>query len=160
MENIDCPNDSEIFKFQYGDACQIPFSDKFFHIAHSNSVIEHVGNMEDMLKFSKETQRIAKSYYVQTPNFWFPFEPHFMFPFFHWLPKPLRIKMIQNFNLGHIEKSNNLIDAIIKIESANLLTSKEIKNLFTDGKQIREKVFGITKSITAIRKEDENCNCS
>lgn len=151
MENIDCPTNDDIFEFVLGDACKLPYDNKHFDIAHSNSVIEHVGNMMQIKKFALEAQRVAHRYYIQTPNFWFPFEPHFMVPAFHWLPKCIRTRLILMFNLGHLRKSENLIDAIITIESANLLTINQMGHLFYDGTIHRDRFFCLTKSIIATK---------
>jgi hypothetical protein len=35
---------------------------------------------------ARETVQVGRSYYLQTPNFWFPLEPHYGVPFIHWLP--------------------------------------------------------------------------
>ena len=55
------------------DGCHLPFADDAFDMAFSNSVIEHVPDHE---AFSRELARVGRSYYVQTPNKWFPIEPH------------------------------------------------------------------------------------
>lgn len=92
LPDIQTKNAHGVFKFVAADACNLSiFKDQYFDIAHSNSVIEHVGDWSQMIKFSREIKRIAQNYFIQTPNYWFPIEPHYMTPFFHWLPKPIKI---------------------------------------------------------------------
>ena len=96
--SVPLPEDDELFSFVAGDGCNLfNFPDISFHLYHSNSVIEHVGNWDNMVSFSNEAKRIAEKYYLQTPNYWFPIEPHFLTPFFHWLPKSLRIKLVISY---------------------------------------------------------------
>lgn len=84
-----------------GDGKELSFiKDKSFDIAFSNSVIEHIPKLEDQIKMINNIKRIAKYYFIQTPAFMFPLEPHFLFPFFHWLPVEARIWLVRHFNLG------------------------------------------------------------
>ena len=62
------------------------FGDASFDIAFSNSVIEHLSTFENQARMAAEVRRVARAYWVQTPNFWFPIEPHFLVPAWHWLP--------------------------------------------------------------------------
>ncbi len=130
-EDISCSNDC--FSSIAADGCHLSlFGDKSFDIAHSNSVIEHVGDWERKVSFANEIQRVATCHYVQTPNFWFPVEPHCLTFFFHWLPIPCRVFLIMHFNLGHWKKRNNIDQAIRVVESASLVTKKMLKSLFPD----------------------------
>ncbi|MEH2170247.1 MAG: class I SAM-dependent methyltransferase [Nostoc sp.] len=148
------PAAEEHYKFIYGDACNLNnFPDNSFHIVHSNSVIEHVGNWQNMMNFAKEVKRLAPNTYVQTPYFWFPIEPHFMCPFFHWLPRPVRISLIMRFDLGNHKRSQTVNEATAKLENYRLLDKKMLQELFVDCFIKHEVVFGVTKSIIAIRNE-------
>jgi hypothetical protein len=148
------PEGDDIFTFCEGDGCNLSeFKNHSFHIAHSNSVIEHVGAWEDKVNFSKELQRVAERYYLQTPNYCFPIEPHFMTPFFHWLPKKIRIKLLLHFNLGNYKKYSNYNEARISIERCDLLTQKELKYLYpsSQNKYYKEKWGGFVKSLIIIK---------
>jgi len=124
-----CTEDN-VFKEAIGDGRHLEFTDLSFDIAHSNSVIEHVGSWQDMVDFSKEVARVANRYFVQTPSFWFPVEPHAMFPLFHWLPILLRKKLVMKHALGNWQKAATEEDAGQIVLSARLLTKKQMKQLF------------------------------
>ena len=51
------------------DARMLPFREKSFEVAFSNSVIEHISDPVDRQSFARELGRVAERYYVQTPNF-------------------------------------------------------------------------------------------
>ena len=146
------PKDYDSFKFIESNGCDLSdFADNSFHFAHSNSVVEHVGDWNQMVLFAKEINRIAKAYYVQTPNYWFPIEPHCMTLFFHWFPKPIRIWLIFNFTLGHWRKAETVDEAVRKIESARLLNKKMFLELFEGADVTTEKFFFLPKSFVAIK---------
>jgi ubiquinone/menaquinone biosynthesis C-methylase UbiE len=66
-----------------GDARRTGYPDSCFDLAFSNSVIEHVGSEADAAAFAHEMQRIGRAFYCQTPNKWFPIEPHLGTLFLH-----------------------------------------------------------------------------
>lgn len=147
------PEDYGPFRFIEADACDLTrFADKSFHIAHSNSVVEHVGDWPRMVEFAKELSRVSEQYYVQTPNYWFPVEPHCMTPFIHWLPKPFRLWLVSRFQLGHWPRAASTDEAVRIVERARLLNKKMFKALFGDATILTERLFWIPKSFIAIRK--------
>jgi len=70
-------------------ATRLPFADGAFDLAYCNSVIEHVAP-ERRPAFATELRRVTRGWYVQTPAFSFPIEPHALLPFAQWLPVGLR----------------------------------------------------------------------
>ncbi|MCF2146955.1 class I SAM-dependent methyltransferase [Desmonostoc muscorum LEGE 12446] len=152
LPSVTRPSDHGRYTFVAGDACNLSdFADGFFHIAHSNSVIEHVGDWNNMVSFAKEISRVASRYYVQTPYYWFPIEPHFMTPFFHWFPKSIRIWLILNFDLGNWKKVETVDEAVRAVDSARLLDTRKFRELFKDAHIFHEKLFGLPKSLIAIK---------
>jgi hypothetical protein len=125
--------------------------DGAFDIVHSNSVIEHVGRWADMRAFAREARRLAPRHFVQTPNFWFPLEPHFKTPFFHWLPEPARIALVSRFALGAFPRAATIEDAQRFIEDSALLDARRFAHLFPGSEIERERVAGLTKSLIAVR---------
>lgn len=146
-------NLESIFRLEVGDACNLQYQDTAFDLAHSNSVIEHVGGWRDMQKFADETRRVARSYYVQTPYFWFPIDPHFYaMPMFHWLPRPIRAQLLRIFPLAASGRAKNYTDALKAVDSAKLLDSRQFRSLFFDAEIEAERFIGLSKSLIAVRR--------
>ena len=138
-----------------GDACHLDgMSDNSFDLVFSNSVIEHLFSIENQQKMANEVKRVGKNYYIQTPNKFFPIEPHWVFPFFQFLPFGLKVYLTKNFNLGHIPKAKNKQEAIDLVNEVNLLSKKELENLFSESKLYIEKFMGFHKSYAVYKIEN------
>ncbi|MCH6236477.1 class I SAM-dependent methyltransferase [Cognataquiflexum rubidum] len=149
LEEIPIEN-KNLFVSVCGDARNISnFENGSFDICFSNSVIEHVGNFEDQRKMANECSRVGLNYYIQTPNYWFFLEPHFRFPFFHFLPKKARVWLTMNFTLGNgsYKKTNEEKKAWKRVNGVELLSIRQMRELFPEGKIYREKFLGMNKSI-------------
>ncbi|MFL5296749.1 MAG: methyltransferase domain-containing protein [Phenylobacterium sp.] len=143
----------ELFATAVGDACNLTtVKDQAFDLAHSNSVIEHVMTWDNMKRFAAETRRVAPYYYVQTPNFWFPIDPHFYkFPFFHWMPRPVRARLLNVLPIGHRGRIHGVDIAYGRVDYARLLDSRQFRHLFPDATIHHERIAGLTKSLIAAR---------
>src|SRR5262249_16076640 len=117
--------------FVCGSATDVPFADGAFDLVHSNSTIEHVAPWSRMLKAAAEIRRLANVYYVQTPNFWFPVEPHFRAPLFHFLPEQLRARLLTRVRFG-IGKTRwaTMSDAMLEVQDTRLLDRRQFAALF------------------------------
>jgi hypothetical protein len=129
----------------------LALEDESFDIAHSNSVIEHVGDWERVESFAITTRRLAPRYYVQTPYFWFPIEPHFSALFFHWLPEVTRARRVMKRDLGFNPRATTVAEAMRSVQSARLLDKAMMRALFPDARLEEERVLGLTKSLIAVR---------
>lgn len=135
-----------------GDATNLHmFADQSFDLVFSNSVIEHLFTWENQQKMAAEVQRVSKRFFIQTPNYWFPVEPHWVFPLFQYLPFSLRVFLTRNFSLGHIQKSLSKREAIEQVKEIRLLSLQEMKQLFPDASIYAEKFVGLDKSFIAYR---------
>ena len=157
LPGITMQTDHGPFRFIEADGCDLSeFRDFSFNIAHSNSVLEHVGDWGCMVKFANEISRVSEKYFVQTPNYWFPIEPHFMTPFFHWLPKPTRLWLVSHFKLGSWKSATSIDEAVRMVESARLLNKKMLQGLFPNANIFVEKLFFLPKSFIAIKHQQGN----
>lgn len=141
-----------MFLTAIGDARALDFADNAFDLCHSNSVIEHVGLWGDMIRFAQEMRRVAPSYYCQSPNFWFPIDPHFpLVPFNHWLPRPLRVRLMRWLPIAHSGRADDLSQAASIVDSARMITGWQMKLLFPDARMQAERIATLAKSYTAVR---------
>ena len=149
------PVSSSKFVSAAGDARSMPqYQNKSFDVVFSNSVIEHVGSYDDQRRMANEVQRVAKRYFVQTPNKRFPLEPHFLFPFFQYLPSGVRAQMVHRFDVGWYKRIPSIEKAREEVDSIQLLTRRRFADLFPNATIYEEKIIGLTKSFVAYRGWD------
>jgi ubiquinone/menaquinone biosynthesis C-methylase UbiE len=135
------------FRSVIGDARNMgEFRDKEYDVVFSNSVIEHVGDYGQQRQMAEEVRRVGRRYFLQTPNRSFPVEPHFLFPFFQFLPLRFRVFLIFHFDLGWYQRIPDKQKATETVSSIRLLTERELRELFPGAMIYREKFFGMTKS--------------
>ena len=126
-------------RFVRADASEgLPFADAEFDLAYSSSVVEHVPPHR-RARFAAELRRVARGWFVQTPAFSFPIEPHALLPAAHWLPPRLRRRY---WRLG-------VAGAWEEIE---LLRRAEVEELF--GPVLPERLGPLVKSWVAVRRPD------
>jgi len=136
-----------------GDARSLSmFEDKSVDVVFSNSVIEHLGTYSDQQRMAEEIRRVGKNYFVQTPNFYFPIEPHFLCPFFHWLPFYLRLLLVRYFSLGNITRKPSFKLAAQTLAEFRLLSQSDMRSLFPDAALHSERLLGLTKSYVAVKR--------
>ncbi len=122
--------------FVQADAAEgLPFADGEFDLVYCNSVIEHVPPARREA-FAAELRRVGRGWYVQTPAWSFPIEPHALLPFAHWLPPRLRRPY---WRLG----------AAGAWEEIELLRRRELEALF--GPALPERVGPLVKSWVCVQ---------
>jgi SAM-dependent methyltransferase len=114
----------------------LPFADGEFDLAYCSSVVEHVP-ADRRPAFAAELRRVARAWFVQTPAYSFPIEPHALLPIAHWLPAPLRRRY---WRLG----------VAGEWEQIDLLRREEMVELFGEP-VLAERVGPLTKSWISIR---------
>ena len=126
--------------FVLADATRrLPFDDRAFDLAYASSVVEHI-DPADRRAFAAEVRRVARGWFVQTPAWSFPIEPHALLPGAHWLPAALRRPY---WRLG----------AAGAWEDIRLLRRAELEELFGEP-ILAERMGGLVKSWIALRAVD------
>ena len=151
--NLRAPNGGMPPNLSYaqGDATNIPFGDDTFDIVFSNSMIEHLYTCEHQAQAAREAMRVGKKLWIQTPNRWFPIEPHFLTPFVHWLPKESRKRLVRNFTLWGLVTRPSDEYAHEVVDEINLLSAGDLRELFPGCRIVREHFLGLTKSLIVVR---------
>jgi len=119
-------------------ATGLPFADNEFDLVYCSSVIEHVAPPR-RAAFAAEARRVGRAWFVQTPAFSFPVEPHSLLPGAHWLPPRLRRPY---WRLG----------AAGSWEDISLLSRRELEALF--GPASPERLGLFTKSWVCVQALD------
>ena len=116
-------------------AAGLPFAADEFDLVYCSSVIEHVAPAR-RAAFAAEIRRVGRGWYVQTPAYSFPIEPHSLLPGAHWLPARLRRPY---WRLG----------AAGEWQEISLLRRAELERLF--GPALPERFGPLVKSWVSVR---------
>jgi SAM-dependent methyltransferase len=122
------------------------FADRSFDLIFSNSVIEHLFSFENQRRMASEVRRVGKSFWVQSPNYWFPLEPHFQLPGWQWMPVATRVALIQRWQFGKWGPYADPAIARNVVEEVRLLTKSELKDIFPGATLLPERFCGLVKS--------------
>jgi hypothetical protein len=144
--------DSSLFEHLIGDATsEEAYKTCRFDLIHSNSVIEHVGGWQKIRAMADFIRNSGSPYYLQTPNFWFPIEPHFRTLGFQWLPAHWRAQLLLKGRRGFREASS-WDEAMASVESVNLLSVRQIRELFPGAELKYERIGPLVKSFMVIKR--------
>lgn len=139
---------------------KIDFPDKFFDIVYCSSVIEHTtvdktevwkyktgaafkdAAWKRQKSFAAEIIRLGKQYFVQTPAKSFPVESHTWLLLVGYLPREVLLPVLKISNRYWVKAAE---------PDFNLLGEAEMKSLFPGAKILKEKSFGLTKSLMAVK---------
>jgi ubiquinone/menaquinone biosynthesis C-methylase UbiE len=135
-----------------GNGCELPFGDGEFDVVFSNSVIEHLGTHDSQVAFAGEIKRVGREYWVQTPDPRFFIEPHYLSPFFHWLPIDQRRKVARYGTMWGLMEQPNKQEIEDRLKEIRLIHSGEFKEMFSDAEIINERWLGLPKSLIAKRR--------
>ena len=116
-------------------AAGLPFADDEFDLAYCSSVIEHVAPAR-RAAFAAELRRVSRGWFVQTPAWSFPVEPHSLLPAAHWLPPRARRPYWR-------------VGVAAGWEDISLLRRREFEDLF--GPAHAERLGPLVKSWIAVR---------
>lgn len=121
-----------------------------YDVIFSNSVIEHLGSWEKQMQMGREIRRFGLRYYVQTPNRYFPIEPHFLLPFFQFIPRRARIWLACRWRWGSYCRPGDRLAAAEAVDEIRLLTAQEMRTLFPDAQLRREWLGPLVKSFMVV----------
>lgn len=142
---------------KYGNALDLSFVPKeSVDVIFSNSVIEHVGSWQDQITMAKQVLSFEAPIFLQTPNYWFPMEPHFLFPFFQFLPLKVRAFLLYNFNLGEYGRMKPWERALTEVKMVKLLKKRELLKLFPSCTIRHERVMGLTSGFLVFHGWTDN----
>ena len=105
---------------------RLPFSDQQFDCVFCSAVLEHVGSRKQQQLFVGELVRVARSFFLSTPNRQYPIEFHTFLPIIHWLPQKYHQAILKKLGMHFWSHTRNL----------NLLTPRSLAGLFPSETQV------------------------
>ena len=138
------------------DACEYDGGGERFDLAYSNSVIEHVGGFARRREFADRVHELAPRHWVQTPDRYFPVEPHWGVPAMQFLPVRARLSIATRWAWGRRDAAERTPERIRANEEVclmtELVTAAELRRLFPGSTIWSERVAGLSKSLVAINR--------
>ena len=129
-------------RFVRTDGTTLPFDDRQFDVAFSSAVLEHVGEGDAQRAFIAEMCRVSNSFYLTTPNRWFPIEVHTFLPLLHWMPRSAHRRVLRMLGKPFWSEPKNL----------HLVSAAELVAMFPAGTTVRierQRTFGFTSNLIA-----------
>lgn len=120
--------------------------DDDYDIAFSNSVIEHLYTFDQQAVLAGALRRLAPAFWLQTPNFWFPMEPHFHVVGWQWMPIAVRRSVIRRRQCGWRGPCRDASAADAAVREVRLMTRRQLRRLFPDAAIVAERFGGLVKS--------------
>lgn len=127
-------------RFVQTDRDSLPFEDREFHAAVAFAVLEHVGDRGRQREFLAELVRVADTFFVTTPNRWFPLELHTFLPLLHWLPQRAHQAILRRIGLRQWARTEHL----------NLVGRRDVKAMMPAGvtyEVIGHRILGWTSNL-------------
>lgn len=145
LVNLDAMEwEAGVFRSMRGDATDLSsLQREDYDVIFSNSVIEHLFTFEMQKRMADEIRRLGLPYWVQTPNYWFPYEPHFCSMGWQYLPRSTRIQRVMN------RRGVDQAIAARVVDEHRLMTASELAALFPGARLIKERVGPLVKSLVA-----------
>ena len=135
------------------DACELASLDLCvggYDLVVSNSLIEHVGGYCRRQEFARVVAAAAPSHWVQTPDRYFPVEPHYVAPGFQFFSPAARAELVRRWPFAH-ERVYTRRDALAQVLTIELISAAELQHLFPESTIWHERLAGLSKSIVAIK---------
>jgi hypothetical protein len=130
------------FEAVIADGCRLPFPDQSFDVVFSNAVIEHL-TPEGQQRMASEILRVGRSWFVTTPNFWFPIEMHHKLPLFQFLPESVQERIRRKYRTWP--------DG----EPIHLLTGREFAHLLPGSQVLKTRVTFFPETLIAFSPPQE-----
>ncbi len=152
--NIEVRKEVQGWNLILADGRFLPFKDKSIDIVMSNALLEHVN--EGREKLIIEIDRVSKgNYFISVPYRYSPFEPHYLAPFFQFVPEYVKRFLLfrMGLTIGWISRQN--------YQKIELFTKRQLSELLPDADIFLLRAFGIPVSLVAWRKvssEDTRAN--
>jgi hypothetical protein len=128
---------------------------KDFDIIFSNSLIEHLRNIEAQTKFAATIVESAQPYFLQTPNKFSPIDPHFprpYVPFFAAYPRPVQARLLTWSGLGSGGRQPTYEASLARLDHYAPLSKATMQRLFPNAEMVIERPLGIPMSIVTFWK--------
>ncbi|NYD34552.1 class I SAM-dependent methyltransferase [Actinomycetospora corticicola] len=135
-----------------GDACDPPSAvlNRRFDLIVSNSVLEHVGGHYRRQQLAEVVRNNGDRHWVQTPYRYFPVEPHWLFPGLQFLPFAARVKVTQNWPMGHMQERDEY-GAVELVHEVELVSRRQMSSYFPESTVWFERFAGLPKSLVAFK---------
>lgn len=111
-----------------------------------------MGDFEKQKKMATEIMRVAKRWFVTTPNRWFPFEFHLRLPFITWLPGELYLWAGQVVSYSHVDKKYRWFGP--KDVHLRLMNAKQLNRCFDNTDIIKHRVTFMAETLIAVNTGD------